>query len=295
MDISLFLEEHQLPESYKDIAQKWFIPLAEGLAEHQIGAKSPYFVGINGCQGSGKSTLCDFLVYYLSQHKNLKVVSLSMDDFYLDQSSRNALAVKVHPLLATRGVPGTHDTRLALKTYEQLGLYGTASIPRFNKAIDNPFPVTEWPVVNTPVDIVLMEGWCWGVMPQAEAALSVPVNTLEKEEDSLGIWRRFVNRQLANHYVPLYARMQSWVMLKAPSFDQVYQWRTEQEHKLAARVGSDHPGIMPDQQIARFIQHYQRLTEHGLATLPAKCDYVFHLDAQRQIQQVEQKREKVVE
>ena len=41
MDISLFLEEHQLPESYKDIAQKWFIPLAEDLAEHQIGAKSP--------------------------------------------------------------------------------------------------------------------------------------------------------------------------------------------------------------------------------------------------------------
>lgn len=294
MDISLFLEEHQLPDSYKDIAQKWFIPLAEDLAMHYNSAIKPYFVGINGCQGSGKSTLCDFLVYYLSQHKGLNVVSLSLDDFYFDQSHRNALAVKVHPLLATRGVPGTHNTPLALKTFDQLGQYGTASIPRFNKATDNPYSVIEWPVVNTPVDIVLMEGWCWGVMPQEETALSTPVNTLEKQEDPLGIWSRYVNRQLTEHYLPLYERMQCWIMLKAPSFDQVYQWRTEQEHKLAARVGSDHPGIMTDQQIARFIQHYQRLTEHGLSTLPARCDYVFHLDAQRQINQLTKKQQKAV-
>ncbi|MDG6099760.1 kinase [Alteromonas sp. ZYF713] len=289
MDISTFLAAHQLPESYRDIAQKWFIPLADEIHEHQSGAKKPFFVGVNGCQGSGKSTLCDFLVFYLSEFKKLNVVSLSLDDFYLDKSSRNALAIKVHPLLATRGVPGTHDVSLAQTTFDRLRGYGTVSIPRFNKAIDNPFPVVDWPVIHSPPDIVLVEGWCWGVKPQTKAQLAEPVNALERDEDPLGTWRNYVNKQLADSYQALFEQMSFWVMLKAPSFDQVYSWRKEQEHKLAAKLGSSeaHSGIMTDLEIERFIQHYQRLTEQSLETLPQQCNYVYHLDETRQITHVE--------
>ena len=289
MDISTFLAAHQLPESYRDIAQKWFIPLADEIHEHQNSAKKPFFVGVNGCQGSGKSTLCDFLVFYLSEFKKLNVVSLSLDDFYLDKSSRNALAIKVHPLLATRGVPGTHDVSLAQTTFDRLRGYGTVSIPRFNKAIDNPFPVVEWPVIHSPPDIVLVEGWCWGVKPQTKAQLADPVNALEHDEDPLGTWRHYVNKQLAESYQALFEQMSFWVMLKAPSFDQVYSWRKEQEHKLAAKLGLSeaHSGIMTDLEIDRFIQHYQRLTEQSLETLPQQCNYVYHLDETRQITHVE--------
>lgn len=289
MDISTFLAAHQLPESYRAIAQKWFIPLADEISEHHAGAKKPYFVGVNGCQGSGKSTLCDFLVFYLTEYKKLNVVSLSLDDFYLDKSSRNALAIKVHPLLATRGVPGTHDVQLAQTTFERLRGYGTVSIPRFNKAIDNPFPVADWPVIHSPPDIVLVEGWCWGVSPQTKAQLSTPVNALERDEDPLGIWRTYVNKQLDESYQSLFNEMAFWVMLKAPSFDQVYNWRKEQEHKLAAKLGSSlaRNGIMTDLEIERFIQHYQRLTEQSIKTLPTRCNYVYHLDDTRQITHVE--------
>lgn len=289
MDISTFLAAHQLPDSYRDIAQKWFIPLADEITEHQNSAKKPYFVGVNGCQGSGKSTLCDFLVFYLTQHKKLNVVSLSLDDFYLDKSSRNALAVKVHPLLATRGVPGTHDVGLAQTTFDRLRGYGTVSIPRFNKATDNPFPVVEWPVIHSPPDVVLVEGWCWGVSPQSKAQLEEPVNALEQDEDPMGIWRSYVNKQLEDAYQALFDQMSFWVMLKAPSFAQVYNWRKEQEHKLAARLGNAqaHSGIMNDVEIERFIQHYQRLTEQSLTSLPERCNYVFHLDETRQIINVE--------
>ncbi|MDC8831180.1 kinase [Alteromonas gilva] len=287
MDISTFLAAHRLPDSYRDIAQKWFIPLADEIFEHQSSAKKPFFVGVNGCQGSGKSTLCDFLVYYLTEHKKLNIVSLSVDDFYLDKSSRNALAVKVHPLLATRGVPGTHNVKLAQDTFDRLRGYGTVSVPRFSKATDNPFPVVEWPVINSPPDVVLVEGWCWGVKPQSRQQLEIPVNTLEQEEDPLGTWRNYVNKQLADSYQTLFEQMAFWVMLKAPSFDQVYHWRREQEHKLAEKVGSNQSGVMTDLEIKRFIQHYQRLTEHSLATLPASCNYVFHLDSSRQITHVD--------
>jgi len=34
---------------------------------------------------------------------------LSLDDFYLGHAARLQLARDIHPLLATRGVPGTHD------------------------------------------------------------------------------------------------------------------------------------------------------------------------------------------
>jgi D-glycerate 3-kinase len=40
---------------------------------------------------------------------------------------------------------------------------------------------------------------------------------------------------------------------------------------------------MSERQIARFIQHYQRLTEHGLATLPPAVDYLYTLDDRRRI------------
>ncbi|MEW9796994.1 P-loop NTPase fold protein [Alteromonas sp. CYL-A6] len=286
MDIPAFLATHRLPATYAAIAQHWFIPVAESIVRHQDSAKRPFVVGINGCQGSGKSTLAAFLAAYLSEHHGLSAVTVSLDDFYLAQTERNALAVKVHPLLATRGVPGTHNISLATSTFDRLGQYGTTSLPRFNKAIDDPYPVTQWPVVNTPCDIVLFEGWCVGAPAQSDAALKTPVNALERDEDPLGIWRRFVNTQLATTYQSWFARIDYLLMLKAPSFRQVRTWREEQEHKLIASLkerGESLSKTMSDDAIARFVQFYQRLTEHCLTELPSQCQQVLYLDDKRYV------------
>ncbi|MCU7554044.1 kinase [Alteromonas sp. ASW11-19] len=285
MDINRFLEQHQLPESYADTAQQWFVPVAEAIFSHHKRAGAPTFVGINGCQGSGKSTLAGFLSSWLSQQHACRVVILSLDDFYLTKSDRQALAVKVHPLLATRGVPGTHNVDLALSTLAKLQQPGEVPLPRFSKATDNPVPVSDWPVADAPPDIVILEGWCLGVPPQNERALDAPVNDLEAEHDPLGIWRRYVNTQLAGSYQTLFSYVNFWCMLKAPSFDNVFRWRCEQEHKLAKSGVVDSSGIMTDEQIKRFIQHYQRLTEHGFATVPERCHWAFDLDEHRQITQ----------
>ncbi|MBU3022783.1 kinase [Aestuariibacter sp. A3R04] len=282
MDIKGFLTEQQLPDSYQHIAQQWFIPLAEEIAAHQNGARQPFFVGVNGCQGSGKSTVCAFLVYYFSRC-GLDAVTVSLDDFYLSQQQRQSLAQAIHPLFATRGVPGTHDTALAAQTFRALKQGESVALPRFNKSTDNPFDQQAWPVVLQTPDIVLVEGWCWGVAPQTEDALLAPVNKLEADEDSNGRWRRYVNEQLANTYQPLFDEMDYWFMLKGPSFDCVYQWRCEQEHKLATQTCHNGKGLMSDEQILRFIQHYQRLTEHAFRTLPKRCNRVFELDEHRNI------------
>ena len=286
MDITAFLAQHRLPEAYADSAQKWFIPVAEALFTHYKSAKKPIVVGINGCQGSGKSTLSAFIEAYLTSQHQLNVVSVSLDDFYLAKTDRQSLAIKVHPLLATRGVPGTHDVDLALSTFRRLENYGTVSLPRFDKANDNPKSVTDWPVVNSPCDIIILEGWCVGAPPQSETALQQPVNDLEREQDPLGIWRKFVNTQLAGKYQTLFESIDHLLMLKAPSFEQVYTWRCEQEHKLAERIkaeGSSASAIMSDDEIWQFIQLYQRLTEHCLTCLPARSQQVLHLDNQRNV------------
>jgi len=114
------LERHQLPPAYLRYAQKWFDPLAEWLAGHQFGAKRPLLVAVNGCQGSGKTTVCDYLAALLEADHGCRVVALSLDDFYLTRAQREVLARSVHPLLATRGVPGTHDMQLLEQTLEAL-------------------------------------------------------------------------------------------------------------------------------------------------------------------------------
>ena len=285
MDYQAFLKNQSLAPSYLDTALKWFKPLGVHIASHHDSAKKPFFLGVNGAQGSGKSTLCAFLQFYLSQQHGLNVVTLSLDDFYLSQSDRLAMSVKVHPLFKTRGVPGTHDIALLQKTLERLAEYGTVSLPRFSKATDNPASVLEWPVVNAPVDVVLMEGWCWGAEPQTDAQLRTSENELEREHDALGVWREYVNQTLKRDYLDLYAKMHYWVMLKAPSFDCVADWRIEQEHKLKQRLTPTdaHSAVMNDTQIRQFISYFERLTKHVLATLPDKVDCLYELDAQRHI------------
>ena len=285
--INSFINKNKLPTDFSVIAEGYFIPLAEEIKMHQSSAKTTYFVGINGSQGSGKSTLSAFIKDYLTENYDMKVVVMSLDDFYLSRIERQIIATDVHPLFTTRGVPGTHNMHQAKSVMHNLKHQQPTTIPRFNKATDNPHPISSWSKVSCAVDIVIFEGWCWGVEPQTSKQLKQPVNGLEAIEDDNAAWRNHVNLQLSLHYKPLYSLMNKWVMLKAPCFEDIYAWRLEQEQKLIAATTfndkNDTQGIMNEQQIQHFIEHYQRLTEHSLDTLPNTCDHVFELNHERSI------------
>ena len=251
---------------------------------HQMSANAPYFVGINGSQGSGKSTMSEFLKDYLSETYALKVIVMSLDDFYFSRIDRQKIAADVHPLFKTRGVPGTHNMSLVKTVLNALKRQHPTIIPRFNKATDNPYPVSAWTTVSDAVDIVIFEGWCWGVEAQTYEQLQKPANTFEATEDPNAVWRNHANLQLSLHYQTLYSLMDKWVMLKAPSFEEVFAWRLEQEQKLnSATAAKDQTAVMNEPQIKRFIQHYQRLTEHALETTANTCDHVYKLNTSRAI------------
>ncbi|MBU2870644.1 kinase [Colwellia sp. E2M01] len=283
--LSDFIKQHKLPENFRLTVKDYYKPLADRIFNQSKQADNAYFVGINGCQGSGKSTLTDFIASYLIAEYQLNVVVMSLDDFYLTSQKRQQLATDIHPLLATRGVPGTHDITALKETLSKLAAHETGfSIPRFNKATDEPFPESEWTLIDKPVDIILLEGWCWGVQPQTDEQLKSPINELELQHDLTGEWRNYVNQQLKDFYEPLYHKMDFWLALQAPSFDCVYQWRLEQEEKLKARnIGLCDSKIMSPAQILNFTQYFQRLSVQGCNTISNSADAIFHLGYDRKI------------
>ena len=244
------------------------------LAAH---GKGRLVVGLCGAQGSGKSTLAAALVAVLCE-QGVAAAALSLDDLYLTQAERQALARAVHPLLATRGVPGTHDIALGLQTLAALERGEAARLPRFDKASDDRAPQASWPLAPAQCQVLLLEGWCLGAAPQQAAALIAPVNRLEADEDPDAVWRRHANAALSGPYQQLFAAIDLLVLLAAPCWEVVAQWREEQEQALRQAPA---PRAMTAAQVTRFIQHYERLTRWILNEMPSRADLVVRLDPDR--------------
>ena len=76
----------------------------------------------------------------------LKVFKISIDDFYKTRKDRMILAKKVHPLLMTRGVPGTHDVDLILSFFRKVSKkrFSHLLLPKFDKSIDDRVTRDKW-------------------------------------------------------------------------------------------------------------------------------------------------------
>lgn len=274
-DFTDLLHSAGLPAAYERVIQRLQIPLAGRIAEAARAHGPGFRVGLCGPQGSGKTTSARVLERLLAAD-GLRAVILSLDDLYLPLEARRRLAAEVHPLLLTRGVPGTHEVPLGLDLLDALARPGRTIMPRFDKASDDRLPPDRWTPLEGPFDVILFEGWCVGAQPQAPAALRRPVNDLERRCDPEGIWRTYANTQLASPYQRLFASFGLLAVFKVPSFNVVLGWRREQEHKLPK------PG-MSDAEIAVFVQHYERLTRHIQAEMPKRADVVVRLGRDRGI------------
>ncbi len=286
--MAAFLDKHQLPESFVRMATEFYEPFClwveQRLADRQ--GSVPFVLGINGAQGTGKSTLADFIYEYLMVAHDRITVVLSIDDLYLTRAQRQSLARDVHPLLGTRSVPGTHDVELGLSiigSLKKLERGRTLLVPRFDKSTDDRFAESEWTQANGPVDLIILEGWCVGSESVPDDELLLPINDLETSEDPGGIWRNYVNRQLQDVYPQLFEMLDALVFMAAPDFDCVLRWRTEQEEKLAASTSAGETRVMTKSQIKRFIQHCERITRQNLKSLATSADVRLELGQDHQV------------
>lgn len=278
-----------LPEEYGQDLEKYYALVAAQISELSRDKVRSLLVGISGAQGTGKSTLCYFVQSLLEQVSSLRVVTLSLDDFYLDQEQREGLAQRVHPLLRSRGVPGTHEIGRLHDTVRALRCARageSCTWPKFDKATDQRLSPSCWHRAQGPFDVVLLEGWCVGATPETESALKDPVNLLEKEEDPSGVWRSFVNTALQGSYASLFSELDYRVFLRAPDMPSVVAFRTKQELKLkAARPQGS--ALLDEPALARFVAHFERLTRHQLKYAPGASDLVLGLDKSHRVSRVE--------
>ncbi|HTK96417.1 MAG TPA: hypothetical protein VL379_00205 [Pseudomonadales bacterium] len=250
-------------------ARNTWMPLARSLAaDVAASAVRPMCIAIAGAQGSGKTTLAEILTEQLIL-SGVSAVACSLDDFYLERARRIELSRTVHPLLITRGVPGTHDIELCARTIDSV-VRAPTPMPKFDKGLDDRVDRSAWPTVSVS-DVVVIEGWCLGARPQAADDLVAPVNELESNEDADGRWRRYVNDALGR-YQPLFGRFDRLVFLRVPDFHAVRRWRAEQETQLPKRRR------MTAAQLRRFTAHYERLTYWMLQDLPGRADLTVVLD-----------------
>jgi len=289
--LARFLQEASLPDNVARDFLSWYAGVTRSLVQRAKTAETPPIVGISGCQGSGKSTLVALMARVMQELHGISTVVLSLDDFYLTKAARTALAESIHPLFATRGVPGTHDLALLNETITALRQPGGAvPVPAFDKARDDRTEMVHWRQVSAPVQLILLEGWCIGLSPQKECELEAPVNQMEAEQDPSLVWRREVNRQLANGYADLFGEVDALLLLQAPSFDAVFEWRWQQEQRLSEQFQQDHPDkpdpTMSRSEVTDFVLHYQRLTEHALKTLPDQADFVWELATDRSVERM---------
>ena len=264
----------------------FYIPVSQMIYKNYLKNKKTQIIGLTGSQGSGKSTISNILKIILKENFNLETVIFSIDDFYKTLKEREIMSKKISSLFLTRGVPGTHDTKMLFNCIKVLknSVFKKILIPKFNKSIDDRVSKNKWLRVKKKPNIVIFEGWCVGVEPQKNKDLLVPVNELEKYKDKKRIWRNKVNEELKKDYKKIFKLIAKIIFLKVPSFKHVFKCRLLQEKKL--RMTSKEKKIMSNNQIKNFIMYYERLTKHMLKTLSNKANTVITIDTKHRLKSI---------
>ncbi|KAJ2551257.1 hypothetical protein EV175_003760 [Coemansia sp. RSA 1933] len=268
----------------------------------------PLIVGINGAQGSGKTTVVNGLVKYLGAQK-VSAVGFSLDDLYLTNKDQQKLASKHrdNPLLQFRGQPGTHDVQLGRDTLlSLLNNSGETSIPAYDKSLMGGYgdrvPKEAWPRAKAPVDVVLFEGWNIGFRALTETEFARYIEKVHDEasETNTSLFKhsrkfsdanlRQINENLKQFETHFYPLIDAWVYMRISDFDIVYRWRKDQEDDLAA---SGRPSLS-DQQLEDFISRFmpgyemaaEKLDRQGFLSsgiLPFPSTLRMHLDLERNV------------
>ena len=213
--------------------KSFLIPLCDWIAQ-KADKKKPYFVGLAGGQGTGKTTISSLISIILKKYFKKNVFRVSIDDFYKTRKDRSKLSKSIHPMLMTRGVPGTHDLKLMQTFFKNVKQksFRSIKVPKFDKSIDDRYPKKNWYNINKKPDIIIFEGWCVGAKAEENKSLLKSINTMERNKDKKLIWRKYVNAQLKTNYKKLYSQLNSLVYLKAKDFSLLQKWRLKQENKL---------------------------------------------------------------
>ena len=258
----------------KKYISKYILPIINNIANSKQKK-----ILISGSQGIGKSTLLKIIEKNILKFYEKKILTLSLDDYYLPKKDRWILSKKIHPLLITRGVPGTHDLNKLIKDINSFqNKQYPIHKPIFDKLKDDRSKKKE--KIIQKADILILEGWCCGSPPIEKKYLYKNINLLEKKEDPHMIWRNFYNQKLKNEYSNLFKLFEKKIFLKSSSFNYVLNWRFKQEKMMRER---NKKKIMNKKELEYFISHYEKITKFMIRVLPKRADIVIKIDKNQRI------------
>ena len=261
----------------------FYLPICDYIFKKFKNSKKTFIIGLSGGQGSGKSTIAQIIKIILKTKYNLNVVNFSIDDYYKTFEERVKLSRIYSKLFITRGVPGTHDTKLLMSHIKKLKRknFKQFSIPKFDKSIDDRMKKKNWVKIKKKPQIIIFEGWCVGARPQSTNSINKPINRLEKYYDVDLTWRKKVNNELKKKYNNIFKLLNILIYLKVPNFKSVLKWRILQEKKL--KIKSKGKKVMNDFQIKKFIMYYERITKNMMKDLGKNSNIVIRLDQKHRL------------
>lgn len=173
---------------------------------------------------------------------------LSLDDLYLPHETLEKLhqSSPDNPLLAGRGLPGTHDIALARKTLSELETLNDRNhaqpvqLPVYDKSAfsGRGDRSSETVPVLPPLDVVIIEGWMLGFFPIPDSHLKnlyestpVPTNTSLRQrpffrKHELDHLRR-INELLEPYAEYLWPKIPAFIQLRPTEMDYTFDWRLE--------------------------------------------------------------------
>ena len=268
--------------------KSYLIPLCFWIA-NKTNKKKPLIIGFSGGQGTGKTTITSIISLILRKYFKLNVFKISIDDFYKTRYERKILSITKHPLLMTRGVPGTHDCKIISQFFKKVKnkKFKQLKLPRFDKSIDDRCPKKLWYKINSRPDVVILEGWCVGAKAQKNSQIIKPINYLEKSKDLSLVWRKYVNDQLKKQYKNLFKQLNEIIYLRANSFKVLKEWRIKQEKRLWLKSkNKKNLRIMNKSDIINFMQTYQRITQNMFKDVPKYASIIMKLNSNHQINSI---------
>ena len=208
-------------------------------------------IGLQGGQGTGKSTLSSYLKEELIK-QGYKVQAFSIDDFYKTNAERQKLRKKYknNPFYQiSRGLPGTHRIDFLLKTLKLIKAGKDFEIPVFDKSLHN----AQGDVLKKTIkvkgrqDFIFFEGWCVGITYASALELKkiceknkIGLNKIDSTLKHSKIILGYVKK-----YEPLWQYMDLMIMMKPSSADLHKKWRFQAEKELKKKKGKgmDEKGV----------------------------------------------------
>lgn len=204
----------------------------------------PLIVGVQGIQGSGKSTLCKRLEMELDN-----CVCASLDDFYLPH---DALEHTHHDFrLRGRGNPGTHDVALLEECIECVREKKPLTLPVYDKSANGGRgDRSQEKRMKRDTAIFIIEGWCLGFCPH---------NNGDIIDDHL------------KRYQHIFESLHAMVVLRA-DLKNLRRWRRQAEETMT--LDDTHSFI------DRFMPAYETYLDEFISN-PKHTSLTFILDDQR--------------